>query len=521
MTSSGLGPIRKKHLVTFSVTKYQKKRITMVEKERQLTQRYLKHQLAWINEHGTEESSLDGLLGPVAALPRALMSGNDLPYKPPNKSNVTNYIGTRYSQYDVVNCNVPNGWIPDVFILEGMLMIQLQPLWTVMTVRQYSMLLLKRFILPHLQAHGVNEIHVVFDNQDAMEASPKEIEWRRDDSKRIMAHHTCGNEAETLKLWQSGLECRDCKKKLTHLIANELLQLVQPYLSSQQCFIITVGEVAFEIGHTGSTSAIPHLWSNVDKANLRMWLHCIHANGNKIQMLFPNTDLYFVGLPLAHSCMIGRQVLVQLSTCTNKSGSGENRFLSLNAFSNAINLDPDLASIPVHQRPQALQSLYACTGCEFISFFVGYGKTAFLAILFQYAEFICMNDANCQGSIADVDMVHAAPSLYSFLRLVGYAYFKKHSSAFTQQTPVALYNSINNCISTWEHHDKWLGMIRQTIWLRTETAAHNLPSTEALKLHWIRTLWVLNMWHKTTENDMELPSKSFYIRVGQRHSQTC
>ena len=69
---------------------------------------------------------------------------------------------------------------------------------------------------------------------------------------------------------------------------------------------------------------------------------------------------------------------------------------------------------------------------------------------------------------------------------------------------IALYNSIGACTSSWEHHDKWLILIRQTIWMRTDIEAHNMPSTEALRLHWTRTVWVLQMWQSSTENDFEL-----------------
>ena len=116
VTSVIKAPVRKKRLLTFT-DKLTKKRIKLVEKERRLTQRYLKHQLAWINEHGIDGTSLDGLLGPVTLLPRALMDGNDLPYKGP-KSSKTGYIGKRYASFDVISNKFPNNWVPNGFNLK-------------------------------------------------------------------------------------------------------------------------------------------------------------------------------------------------------------------------------------------------------------------------------------------------------------------------------------------------------------------------------------------------------------------
>ena len=71
--SSG-APIWKKRLSTFMVTKVAKQRIKRVEKERKLTQQYLKRQLVWIAKHGDESlNSMPNLLGPISPVPRALV----------------------------------------------------------------------------------------------------------------------------------------------------------------------------------------------------------------------------------------------------------------------------------------------------------------------------------------------------------------------------------------------------------------------------------------------------------------
>ena len=49
------------------------------------------------------------------------------------------------------------------------------------------------------------------------------------------------------------------------------------------------------------------------------------------------------------------------------------------------------------------------------------------------------------------------------------------------------------------------------MWERADTEDKTMPSTEALKLHWNRSLWVLEMWHQATSNDIDLPGKSWNI----------
>ena len=58
-----------------------------------------------------------------------------------------------------------------------------------------------------------------------------------------------------------------------------------------------------------------------------------------------------------------------------------------------------------------------------------------------------------------------------------------------------------------ERHEKWLSNIRRTVWQRADSESHNMPSTEALKLHWKRTVWIVAMWHSSTANELDLPRK--------------
>ena len=82
--------------------------------------------------------------------------------------------------------------------------------------------------------------------------------------------------------------------------------------------------------------------------------------------------------------------------------------------------------------------------------------------------------------------------------------FKAHSSRFQQQSPETLFHSVEEPVSIERKHYKWLENIRQTVWQRADTENEIMPSTEALKLHWLQSLWVLQLWHQATSNEIEL-----------------
>ena len=258
-------------------------------------------------------------------------------------------------------------------------------------------------------------------------------------------------------------------------------------LSSMQTFVCNVGEVAQSVTSNGEILPSPQLWSNADEADLRVWLHCIHSTGTQKLIFSPNTDVYrlvFVSL------LQGMEIVIQL-TKTFREGS---KFLLLHHLLQALHSDP--AAL----RPQALQSLYVCTGCDYVSFFRGMGKASFMSTFFQYASFIA-GGSEAPGSIGDVTLDEA---YMSFFRLVGATYFRAHASAFKFTSPVTLYHSVTASNSV-EKHEKWLGIIHKAIWLQADTESKNMPSTAALKLHWTRCSWVLKM---SIENDIDMPGMS-------------
>ena len=97
-------------------------------------------------------------------------------------------------------------------------------------------------------------------------------------------------------------------------------------------------------------------------------------------------------LPLLDSTM---QVIVQLSLYS----SIEHWYMHLGRLHTALNNDPDLSTTPPEFRPKLLQSLFICTGCDYTSFFVGFGKAIFMRYAFQHNNFINADTEDLPGSL--------------------------------------------------------------------------------------------------------------------------
>ncbi len=137
-------------------------------------------------------------------------------------------------------------------------------------------------------------------------------------------------------------------------------------------------------------------------------------------------------------------------------------------------------------------------------FFLRDRKSIFLKGFFEYSKFIAVRlSGPFSGVLSQSNLQEASKaSLLIFIRLVGCAYFKKHANAFFSQTPFSLMNSMKKeGLTPEDHHRQWLDYIRQTIWDRISTENDTIPpSFEALQYHWLRSCWVIHMWHQAESN---------------------
>ena len=68
-----------------------------------------------------------------------------------------------------------------------------------------------------------------------------------------------------------------------------------------------------------------------------------------------------------------------------------------------------------------------------------------------------------QGTLASTCDTSRELGFFSFVRLIGTVYFKKHLSLFTYDSPRALFNSFPDS-DPISQHKQWLDCIRSTMW---------------------------------------------------------
>ncbi len=231
---------------------------------------------------------------------------------------------------------------------------------------------------------------------------------------------------------------------------------------------------------------------------MRIWRHTFQAEGNKVLIYSPDTDVYNIDLPLLSS-ISNKQVIVQL----NVPHSPTHSYLHLSNLITALELDPDLASLPRSSLCNIFQLLFICSGCDYVSYFHGHGKVAFLNTFFQHAPFITGEHAD--GLLSDTGEDVKERGFLSSLRLIGTLYSKKHISAMASlknvETPQQLYNSITEA-SIKEKHVAWYNTISSIVCERISDKRDRVPSHTSMWRHWLRCCWVGMMWNNATQQDL-------------------
>ena len=438
-------------------------------------------------------------------LPRAIADSNGIPQKG-QKSTSTSFFQTRYGE-EVILYKFPQGWLPHSVILEGMFLINTTPLKIHSCMLEYTTFIFARHAGRYLSSE-VNEVHIVFDDPGRFDMHPKDIERTQRDTPNHGAVHEHIPFDDTAKIpskWRDVLGYRKCKRALVKYVGDCILRIAPKYLQEDQKVIIGGACEAAEHDHAWSAtqSAIEHLepsyFSNAEEADTRVWLHTKHSVGERKLIYSPDTDVYHIGLTYVN--VTSHDVIIQLSAVGR-----ELKLLHLNKLLNAINTDADLHSLPVERRSEIIQVVYVSTGCDFTSFFCGMGKVTFLKSFYRYSSFITLPGEHTPGSLADI--TPDSNGFLAFLRLVGTTYFTKHMIAFQTETPVSFFQSYHSLDqpdqTTEQQHMQWYEGIRDKIWERITFEDQLPPSWDALKLHWLRCLWVIDYWRQSHLNNMTL-----------------
>ena len=293
-------------------------------------------------------------------------------------------------------------------------------------MQDYARFLIKRFAVPHF-VKGVREVHSIFDHPGCIANTPKAVEQRCRDSLHTPPaeheHYEFYNLTTVPSKWRDCLHCRHCKRQLVLYLGQAFQKIAADYLRGQQELVIAGcfgGEHSKNaIGITQfSCNTIPALQCNAEESDTRVWLHAFQSVGHKKLVVSPDTDVYNIGIALLKLELF--DVFVQLIPIN----SLEKKLLHLNSLHKALLHDHDLALIPELLRTKVLQTLFICSGCDYVSFFAGMGKVTMMRHFFENAWFMCGTLAS-PGTLADTHPHSMKEGFMSFLRLVGSIYLKK------------------------------------------------------------------------------------------------
>ncbi|CAC5392687.1 unnamed protein product [Mytilus coruscus] len=404
---------------------------------------YRKKKIAFSKHSGNAVKDLDQFL----QLPRALCDTEGIPEKG-QKATAANVFKNIYS--DAFLLQVPKAPVSSktTVIIDGMFIINTSPLASHQTFGDYGEFLFNRWIIKYYNQYTANEVHLLFDDPNRNGVSPKDIERTR------------RNTVVQEPVVPGGFD--DDRKDRAISILNG--QVVDYDLAS----------------------------GNHEEADTRVWLHASVTTADQVIIYSPDTDVFFIGLPLVPN--LTKTVYVQL-----RDSPYNNLFLSMDKLVKCITLNDSLLQ-GIDSILICMQLLFIYSGCDFVSYFRGCGKKTFFDVFRKHASFIVGN-----GSFADV---HGHNGLHSFYRLICSVYFNKHRAAFQPySTPKSLFDSISEG-DLHEKHLSFISAIREKLWERVVTEVEMMPNHEALKLHWMRCCWVFDYWSQSTSNTHTLSELS-------------
>ena len=200
-------------LSTFSTSVKEKQRAKQVQREEMLIQLCMRKQIAMASEN----PNIKGKVHTFSKMPLALVDKEGMPSKG-KKSSTTSALSKWYSHVPLVTDHLPCGWQPHAVVIEGMFIIYTVPPLHHKTMKEYTMFVLKRFVIKHF-LRGCIEVHVIFDDPNRYDLSPKTVEReRRDKQTTSDLNHIHSKFEDSLppsSKWTTVLKCRECKHNLT------------------------------------------------------------------------------------------------------------------------------------------------------------------------------------------------------------------------------------------------------------------------------------------------------------------
>ena len=274
--------------------------------------------------------------------PRAICNSDGTPYKGEKKI-AREFLERRYQLYG----SQTDHWFPDTLLLEGMFMIYTIPLPN-STMLNYGDFLLTRYTTYYLH-RGVQDIHIIFDHPGKLADHPKCIEQNQRDKELTSHTHTTFSDTQKVpKKWNELLQCHECKRYLVTYLGDCFLRRAPALLQGNQKMYVSrsnegaKADKAYYATTSSTYNEEPTVESNAEEADTRVWLHVVKSSGRRVLIYSPDTDVLHIGL------LVTNTIIKDIRIQTSPLGKPR-KVLSLNSIVDALNHDPDLATIALRR----------------------------------------------------------------------------------------------------------------------------------------------------------------------------
>ena len=492
--------------------------------DQQKHNKYLQSIISFCFKTGTPISQVGQLL----ELPLAICKEDGSPYKAPKYSMKTFYK-KRYKGCAIFSLCLPDYMKPNVLIFDAMNILHiLEPVKRYIvynsnlieipaTFASYAMDFLR--YINKWKTSDTREIHIVFDNNNDENPSPKDVEQRnRDSSGLIGPACTISAINKTPVEWKSFLRNRENKYNLIDFLCRYFLDNSNKCIKGEEHYVIAGGfkndlkHKAFQVSKD-TKCEIGSLFSNHVEADNRIWLHTCWTTYENILIISKDTDLYHIGLPIVQSHQ-NKNVFIQLQL--SATYDNDDKYIHVNGLLNALQNDHEFHSVPKHVIPYFIMLFFICSGCDFTSSFYGFGKSTFMDLCFKNSEFIYKNKINeqvcnlfdpttvnsfrscdlcTQNTFCNSCIVRLESYICGLSRAVGSVYFTKVKNALNEHFSHKFMKSQYNIKhSTMKNHESFLAAIRTANYNSATYENTCLPSFDALKYHFFRVLYIYLLW---------------------------
>ena len=467
----------------------------------------LKRSINWATVHGTNP----GEIRTTCPLPIAICDYDGTPYQSPQKSSALSYFRKMYKDC-FISGSLPCNIAVDLVIIEGMFAINTRPLKSHRYFKDYANLIFNSWVLKWFATkynRNIKEVHLVFDFQDTSLVTPKYFERKRRD---VGTEENSFMTVEDITLlpsnWCTFLKNRQNKKLLVNYLSEKLLDIGMTVLDAQQVLVVSGGFTEQGIVKKVSqkrVQGVPSMKNNHVEGDTLVYLHAVSSKYSKVLIYSPDSDVFFIGLPIAEK-LREKTFIIQL-----KQSKYDQEYFNMSLFCETVKKTNSLRNVPSGNIASILQSLFICTGCDYISFFRYHSKVAFIQTFFKHADFISPKDGSLSNSLADLKN-SCDHSLMSFFRLVGSVYMQGVLKAFETciKSPEDLFNKYSNKDNDMENHLDFLARVRKAKLHGNVEEEQQLISADALKFHWLRSSYVAKIWHQADKSEIIFPDMSKY-----------